>query len=451
MKVAIAGYELRLSKAPAGLSPVRSSRGFWPTVRESYSGAWQHNVELSGDTAIRNPTIFSCATLIAETIGKCQLRLVEQVDPDVWVPTSNPAYTPVLRKPNRYQTIQKFLEAWLSSKLLHGNAFILKQRDQRGVVIALYPLDPAKVTPLIAPDGAIYYEIQRHELAGLTTEQSGADRFVVPAREVIHDLMVPLFHPLVGVSPIYACATAALQAISIQDSSASFFANGARPSGVLTVPAAIEQEDADALAASWYAKHSGINTGKIAIVTGGVTYAPAGASAVDSQLVEQLKWSTETICGCFKVPAALIDSSHAAPYGNSEQLVQQYYSQCLQALMTAIELSLDEGLDLYPLGTEFNVDDLYWMDTATRTKAAGDAIGSATLTPNEARRKYFGYGPLTGGDTAYMQQQNYSLAALAARDRTNPLSQPSATVRPAVPPPPDDEDDLVDEEEAVTR
>jgi len=442
MKLAIAGYELQVTKVPAGLAPVpgRSRLGGWPTVREPYPGGWQHNADLPIDSAVRNPTIFSCATLIAETIGKCQLRLVEQVEPDVWVPTQNPAYSPVLRKPNRYQTIQKFLEAWLSSKLLTGNAFILKQRDQRGVVVALYPLDPAKVTPLIAPDGAIYYELQRHELAGLTVEQSGADRVVVPAREIIHDLMVPLFHPLVGVSPVYACATAALQGLSIQDNSAAFFANGSQPSGVILVPKEISEEDANALATSWYTKHGGANVGKIAILPGGMTYAPAGASAVDSQLVEQLRWTTETICGVFKVPAALIDSSHAAPYGNSEQLVQQYYSQCLQALMTAIELSLDEGLELArPLGTEFNVDDLYWMDTATRTKAAADAIGSATLTPNEARRKYFGYGPLAGGDTAYMQQQNFSLAALAARDRTNPLAAtPSAAAVPAVPPAADD-------------
>jgi HK97 family phage portal protein len=439
MKVAIAGYELQIARVPAGLSPLPSRRSWWPTVREPYSGAWQHNADLPAESAVRNPTIFSCATLIAETIGKCQLRLVEQVEPDVWVPTQNPAYSPVLRKPNRYQTIQKFLEAWLSSKLLTGNAFILKQRDQRGVVIALYPLDPAKVTPLIAPDGAIYYELQRHELAGLTVEQSGTDRFVVPAREVIHDLMVPLFHPLVGVSPVYACATAALQGLSIQDNSAAFFANGSQPSGVILVPKEISEEDANALAASWYAKHGGANVGKIAILPGGMTYVPAATSAVDSQLVEQLKWTTETICGVFKVPAALIDSSHAAPYGNSEQLVQQYYSQCLQALMTAIELSLDEGLELArPLGTEFNVDDLYWMDTATRTKAAADAIGSATLTPNEARRKYFGYGPVAGGDTPYMQQQNFSLAALAARDAMNPLAAPSPPARPAAPPPAED-------------
>ena len=124
---------------PAGLAPVpRSGRGCWPTVREPCSGGWQHNADLPAETAIRNPTIFSCATLIAETIGKCQLRLVEQVDPDVWVPTSNPAYSPVLRKPNRYQTIQKFLEAWLSveaadGERLHPQATRPARRRRRAV------------------------------------------------------------------------------------------------------------------------------------------------------------------------------------------------------------------------------------------------------------------------------------------------------------------------------
>ena len=184
-------------------------------------------------------------------------------------------------------------------------------------------------------------------------------------------------------------------------------------------------------------KHGGENVGKIAVLAGGLKYQPA-VSAVDAQLIEQLNWTTNTIAGVFKVPACLIDSSHAAPYANSEQLVQQFYSQCLQSLMTAIELSLDEGLELSrPLGTEFDIDDLIWMDTATRTKAAADAIGSATSRRTRPGGD-LGLGPV-GGDTPYMQQQNFSLAALAARDATNPLAAPSPPARPAALPPAVDE------------
>ena len=35
---------------------------------------------------------------------------------------------------------------------------------------------------------------------------------VAPASEIIHDVMVPLYHPLVGVSPLTACALAAVEA-----------------------------------------------------------------------------------------------------------------------------------------------------------------------------------------------------------------------------------------------
>ena len=152
-------------------------------------------------------------------------------------------------------------------------------------------------------------------------------------------------------------------------------------------------------------------------------------TAVDAQLIEQDKRTAELICSAYHVPAALVDSSHAPPYGNSEALIQQYYSQCLQAHMTSLETSLDEGLGLGPsfennYGTEFDIDDLIWMDTATRTKAAGDAIGSAAMSPNEARKKYFGLGPIPGGESAYLQVQNYS--ARGARE-----ARRGRSVRPA--------------------
>jgi phage portal protein BeeE len=133
------------------------------------------------------------------------------------------------------------------------------------------------------------------------------------------------------------------------------------------------------------------------------------------------------------------------PYANIEPLLQQYYSQCIQSLLNAMELVLDEGLgiaekvDGHQYGTEFDIDDLIWMDTTTRTKAAVDSISGSGMSPNEARKKYLGLGPIPGGKSAYMQQQNYSLEALAARDAADPFA------KPAVPPSPRHED-IPDEE-----
>jgi HK97 family phage portal protein len=252
--------------------------------------------------------------------------------------------------------------------------------------------------------------------------------------------MVALFHPLVGVSPIFACGAAALQGLTIQDNSTRFFSNGSNPGGLLLAPTKISDETAKRIKEYWDTNYTGTNVGKVAVLGDNLQYKALSVNAVDAQLIEQLKWTTETICSCFHVPASLIDSSHQPPYANSEPLLQQYYSQCLQSLMTSLELSLDEGLGLLtPIegtqyGTEFDIDDLIWFDTPTRTKAAHDTISAGALSPDEARKKYFGVGPVEGGDTPYLQQQMFSLRALAKRDAEDPFAKPApAAVVPAEP------------------
>jgi hypothetical protein len=45
------------------------------------------------------------------------------------------------------------------------------------------------------------------------------------------------------------------------------------------------------------------------------------------------------------------------------------------------------------------------------------------MSPDEARKKYFGLGKVDGGDTPYMQQQMFSLRALAERDADQPFAK----------------------------
>lgn len=414
--------------APPTTAPVRGSGGWWPVVREPYTGAWQKNDETTADTALSYWAVFACVTQIAADIGKLAMRLVEEDAEGIWSPKTNPAYSPVLRKPNRYQTWVKFIEQWIISKLLHGNTYILKQRDLRGVVIAMHVLDPTRVTPLVAPDGAVYYQLGRDDLAGLTVEEL-ARTPAVPASEIIHDVMVPLFHPLVGVTPIYACGMAVLQGSKILENAANFFANGSRPGGILIAPGAITEEQAARLKETFTREYSGPNAGKLLVVSDGLKYESLSMNATDAQLIEQLGWTAVPICGCFHMPVFMIDSTKTPAYGNVEQLIVQYHSQCLQSLMVSAESVLDEGLGLGPAfgnayGTEFDIDDLFWLDTQTRTKAANESIGSGALAPDEARKKYFGVGSVPGGASPYLQQQYYSLEALAQRDADQPFAKP---------------------------
>lgn len=436
MKIAV-----RLRKAVATwvtkqltLSGVDSNRGWLTLFRSNPDGTWQTDVKITQDGVIAFAPVYSCVTLIASDIGKICLRLMT-LDSGIWVEAISPAFSPVLRKPNHYQTRQQFIETWVLSKLLHGNAYTLKIRDNRGVVTKLYVLDPTRVTPLVAPDGSVYYQVQSDDLSKLPNDMPA-----IPASEIIHDRMECLFHPLVGISPLFAAFLAASQGLRIQKNSEKFFANMSRPSGMLTAPAQISDETAARLKKHWEDNFSGDNIGKVAVLGDDLKYQAMTVDAVDAQLVEQLELTAQQVCTAFHVPAYMIGAGPVPAYTNVEALNQQYYTQCLQKMFNAIEDLLDDGLGLSAAGyrTEFELDDLLRMDMATRVKSSAELVKGGIAAPNEERRK-FGMKPMAGGDSPYLQQQNYSLAALAKRDA---MDDPFATgAAPASAPTPAPEPD----------
>ena len=444
MKIPGTGWTLERTKAvaPSTLASPRTRSGWWPVVRESYTGAWQQNVEIELANVLTFSTVFACVSLIASDIAKMRLRLVEQVLPNIWEETDSAAFSPVLRKPNRYQTRIKFVEQWILSKLTHGNTYALKERDQRGVVVALYVLDPQRVTVLVGPDGSVWYELKRDDLSGLPQDQ-----LLVPAREIIHDVMIPLYHPLVGVTPITACGLAAVMGLKIQTNSANLFANAAQPGGLLIAQVPIKDEDAAELQAYWNTNYTGTNAGRIAVITNQLKYEPVTVSATDAQLIEQLKWTSETVCSCFHVPPYMVGVGPPPNYNNIEALSQSYYTQCLQALIESFELVLDEGLELpKPYGTEFDLDDLLRMDSATMLDTIARGVSAAIYSPNEGRAKV-NLKPTLGGDTPYLQVQNYSLEALNRRD-TEAAAQTQGGPPPTEPEPEPEPEEEEPEEKA---
>lgn len=419
----IFGIQIGKQKAVQPM-PVDNRGGWWPLIREPYTGAWQNNDELTVDTTLTHFAVFACITRIASDVAKLRAKLVERAPDDIWHEVTSAAFSPVLRRPNRYQNHIQFKEHWMISKLSRGNTYALKERDNRGIVTSLYLLDPSRVTPLVAEDGSVYYELKADNLAGVSDQ----GRVVVPASELIHDRMNCLFHPLVGISPLYASSLSAGQGLKIQASSARFFGNGGRPGGVLTAPGAIAQETADRLKAHWDANYSGENAGKVAVLGDGLKFEPMTMTAIDSQMVEQLRLTAEIVCSTFHVPPFKVGLG-AIPAGQKvEDMNAIYYADCLQKHIEDMELCLDDGLGIGEgvntggrmMGVELDLDALLRMDTATQMKTWGDGVGYGVVKPNEARRK-FNLPPVEGGDTPYLQQQNYSLAALNERDKNSPL------------------------------
>lgn len=408
-------------------STVPSSRGWVSLIREPFTGAWQRNLEIRRDTVLTFHAVFACITLIAGDVSKIRILHTRRTAAGIWEEVKSSRFVDLLARPNPYQNMMQFIENWLNSKLTRGNAYILKRRNRQGRVTQLFVMDPDRTTVLVSDSGEVFYQFMQDNLSGVL---SGG--ITVPASEVIHDRFNCLFHPLVGLPPIYASGLAATQGLKIQTNSAKFFDNMSRPSGMLTAPGSISDETAERLKASFNEQFGGDNLGKIAVAGDGLKYEAMTLTAEESELVDQLKLSAEIVCSTFHVPKFMVMGDPPS-YNNIDALGQQYYSQCLQAFIEAIELCLDDGLDVPANeGLSFDIDQLIRMDSKTQIDALTEGVKGKVYTPNEARLK-LNKKPLKGGDDIYLQQQDFPMGTLSERgapDAPAP-TPPSPTPTPA--------------------
>lgn len=423
----IFGLEIsRTKRLPVGSTSVDSGRNGWfPIIRESYSGSFQENVEVTLETVLTHPIVYACLSLISNDVAKLGDPLLYTVDADgIWTETESPAFSQFLKQPNRYQNSIQFYQQWIVCLLSWGNTYVLRARDARQVTVAGYILDPQRVRPLVAPDGSVYYELKTDNLTGIQQD------IVVPQSEIMHDRMPALYHPLVGTAPVVACGLAATMGVRILTNSANLFANGANPGGVLTAPGHISQETADRVKAKWESEYGGDNVGKIAVLGDNLKFERMAMTSVDTQTTEQVDAVSKLICSAFLVPAYKAGVGPVPMSNNVEALTQEYYQQALQIRFESIEKLLDKELPK-PYRVAFDTDTLLRMDTATLMKAISDGIGAGVMKPNEGRLR-LNLKPVEGGDTPYLQQQNFSLSALNKRDaKADPFTAASASAQAA--------------------
>lgn len=438
------GYHRYGEDFAKALTPVYSGHHGSRRILEPFPGAWQQNVEEKRCDLLCYPTLYACLDRISSDMGLMPFKLQKLQDNGIWVDdNANTSYNPVLRKQNRYQTAQQFREYWLISKLTDGNTYVLKERDARGVVVRLYILDPCAVMPMVTESGDVYYQLMFSRADNLLPQQYPATQVIVPASEIIHDRMNCFHHQLIGVPPLCAAYWPALKNLKILKDSTNYFANGARPSGILTAPAGMSDEDAEAVKAYWNQNFTGENSGKVGLIGADLKFTPFSFTSADAQLVAQMEYSDAQICQPFGIPPYIIGKGTLPAGLKVDDLFNIYLRTALQKHIEAMENLLEEGLGVtMPQGIDMDTEPLLRMDFQKRAEVWGGMVGNGLATPNEGRLP-FNLPPLEGGDTVYLQQQDYPLDQVAQ----NKIAQANpAPVEPAAPEAAQPEDDQEDEE-----
>jgi len=406
--------------------PSQSSIGW---SGDTMPGSWQKGLDnVASPLVLTFSVVYACVAIISGDVAKLGCSVYRRGDDGASTEaTTHPLYR-LLQRPNDYQTSVDFWQSWMISTLLAGNAYIFVQYDNRMVPVQWHVLDPRAVSVLVSEDGSVFYRCNMNYLAGVDSQG-----LVLTQRDMIHHRMMCLAHPLVGVTPLYASANAAMLGAAMMSNSKTFFSNASRPSGVLTAPGKIDKETATRLKSDWEENTRSGNIGRVSVLGSGLEWRPLTINATDAQLIEQLRYTIEDVARAFRVPGFMLGDLTKVTYKNSEQLSRTYYSGCLQYHLESIEDRIDNFFALSrDLEVEFDIEALLRTDMDVRYSAYQQALNSSWMALNEVRKKE-GLPRLEGGDEPMVQMQ-YRPLSQAVKEPPEPTAPGGSS-----PPPPNDE------------
>ncbi|MBO0767390.1 MAG: phage portal protein [Solirubrobacterales bacterium] len=345
----------------------------------------EYTTDPIGRQALALSDVWAAVKLLADTISTLPMEVYRDTPAGRQPVGADAIISRLLAAPAPGSTLPDLLASIVVSMALHGEAFIGKYSDPSGQVAQLGVIDPAAVSVRLHGRSILYSLALNDVTNGL--------RIDVGSEDVLHiKSSVTTPDGLRGLSPIATCRMALGVNAGLAASAKSFIQNGSRPSGILTVQGAQDEHSVQTISDQWNTKHGGgTSAGKVAVVSGDVSYTQLGLSAEDAQFVEQRALSTKEIARIFGLPAWSLgeSSGDSLTYSNVQQEARALVMFSLRPLLTRIETAISSDPYLCPGGTRvrFSLDELLRADPAERAQFYTAALNAQTgwLTRDEVR------------------------------------------------------------------
>lgn len=334
--------------------------------------------------ALTVPAVQSAISLISGSIAAFDL-IVERREGNQWKPDPTHHVAELLAdQPNDWTSTHELIRDLIATALTNdrGGLAWVNRVDAKPVEIVRY--EPGHFTVDYSADG-------RAEPTFRVNNRP------VPAGDVIH-LRGPFDR-----CPLTLAAEAIGTAKSIDTHIASFFANGARPSGQIVSPKALGDTGVKAMLKGWNAAHKGPDkAGGVPVFWDGTKFEPLSFNSADSQTLDLTREYVNQVARAFRVPPAFLFQLDRSTWGNFEQQTKVFLSgldlwmKPLEAAMRRALFSDDERREYR---VRFDRDDFTAVDLSARATAISSLISSRVINPNEARPWVgTGLGPYEGGD-----------------------------------------------------
>lgn len=336
-------------------------------------------------SALGISAVLSAISLIADSISILPIKTI-RYDAGKKIYTEKPK---VFEKPNVNQTIFEVIHQTITSLLMHGNAFLLVDKDRQGRPIAITPIHSDRVTVEMHGGIKTYVIGTKNSKRSLTDEN------------MIHFKWFSYPGQLIGISPLRVNGNMYGLALAMERHIAQFYGQGGTPSSILETDRDLTSEQAKYLQENWIINHN--RNRKPAVLTGGLKWKSISAGAGD-ELIQARDQIVNEVARIFRVPAHLILSKDGSNvYSNIESNGLAFIRHTLLPYIRRIE----DGLTtLLPGKQQVRLDTEEYArgDLFSRVRTYQVAISSGLMTPNEARSR-LDLEPYEGGDNFYLGLQ----------------------------------------------
>lgn len=336
-------------------------------------------VHVTPQAVLSIPEVEACHRVIAQGVARCPLKVRVRDGIGGWTDAEDSGLWEVLHDlPNPEQTATAFRAQLTRDLLAHEHAYAQIVRRPNGTVIALWRLDPSRMTVDRDSSNRKRYT---YRLADGTEQQ------------FLFDADRPPLLDLEYASPVRRCRELFGLALAVEQYAAAFFGNGARLSGLLsTDQARLDDVVARQLREQFSALNTGVaNAHKVAVVTGGLKFQPLATPNDEAQLLELRKFIRSQIAGVYGVPPHKIADLDKATFSNIEHQDREFVSQTLDPMFTLWEQSIRRDLlstRQYPnYRAVFDREALIQSDLKSRIEALAMGRQNGIFSANDVRRK----------------------------------------------------------------
>ena len=340
--------------------------------------------------------VYACASLRATTLSSLPIVVYStNANGERERVTSGPVVD-LLAKVNSHWTFPHLLEMVELSLCLWGSAFLIVEKDSRGIPVELWWARPDRMT--VVPHATDYisgyvYEHNQKKIAFGPDEVVWL-RYPNPANE------------FAGLSPIASARMSVDLGRAGLLANTKLFSQGLMAGGIIspsnadtTWPADKVQQLQEVLTK----RFSGVDRAHRWMVIGHQMQAePMGVSPKDAEFIEQMRMSLADICRVFQVPPILVQDLQHSTYSNFEQSLKALWTLCLTPEAHRITHWLNE--QLMPmfgegLSVEFDFSGVAVLQEGAdaRWSREDGQIKAGVLTPNEWRASR-NLEPLPWGD-----------------------------------------------------